>query len=167
MSAQRPTPKGKLCVLSAPEVSTTERKPSRRAAAVRRAAEYIEQNSTERILLQELAALANLSPCRFVTVFRREIGLPPHRYLCHVRVQHAIALLRRGVPAAMAASEAGFFDQSHFSRHFKSICGITPGKYLSQFGPSPNASVSPARSSGAMTAARWQPATEGPPNDAR
>jgi transcriptional regulator GlxA family with amidase domain len=120
---------------AARETPSTESKPSRRAAAVRRAAEYIEQNSTERILLQELAALANLSPCRFATVFRREIGLPPHRYLCHVRIQHAITLLRSGVPLAAAASEAGFFDQSHFSRHFKSICGITPGKYVSQFNP--------------------------------
>ena len=121
MTAIQPTP-------------STERKPSRRAAALRRVAEYIEKNSTERIMLEELAALANLSPCRFATVFRREIGLPPHRYLCHVRIQHAIALLRSGVPLAMAASEAGFFDQSHLSRHFKSICGVTPGKYLSQLG---------------------------------
>jgi len=120
---------------TARQMPLTERKPSRRAAAVRRAAEYIEQNSTERILLQELAALANLSLCRFATVFRREIGLPPHRYLCHIRIQHAMALLRSGVPLAMAASEAGFFDQSHFSRHFKSICGITPGKYLYQVSP--------------------------------
>ena len=120
-----------------------DRKPSRRAAAVRKAAEYIEQNSTERIMLQELATLANLSPCRFATVFRLEIGLPPHRYLCHVRVQHAIALLRSGVPLAMVASEAGFFDQSHFSRHFKSICGVTPGKYLSQVGPISDASPMP------------------------
>jgi transcriptional regulator GlxA family with amidase domain len=139
---------------AARQLSSTERKPSRRAAALRKVAEYIEQNSTERILLQELAALANLSPCRFATVFRREIGLPPHRYLCHVRVQHAIALLRSGVPLAMAASEAGFFDQSHFSRHFKSICGVTPGKYLSQVGSIPDQTVIPGavrrRDHGAM-----------------
>jgi len=123
---------------AAQPTSITGKKPSRRSAAVRKVAEYIQQNSTERIMLQELAALANLSPCRFATVFRREIGLPPHRYLCHVRVQHAIVLLRSGVPLAMAASEAGFFDQSHFSRHFKTICGVTPGKYLSQLGPLSN-----------------------------
>jgi transcriptional regulator GlxA family with amidase domain len=123
---------GKTDMTAVQPTPSTERKPSRRAAALRRVAEYIEKNSTERIMLEELAALANLSPCRFATVFRREIGLPPHRYLCHVRVQHAIALLRSGVPLAMAASEAGFFDQSHFSRHFKSICGVTPGKYLAQ-----------------------------------
>ena len=134
MSADGATHEGKIKMTAAQTLST-ERKPNRRAAALRRVAEYIEKNSTERIMLEELAALANLSPCRFATVFRREIGLPPHRYLCHVRVQHAIALLRSGVPLAMAASEAGFFDQSHLSRHFKSICGVTPGKYLSQVGP--------------------------------
>ena len=99
-------------------------------------------------MLEELAALANLSPCRFATVFRREIGLPPHRYLCHVRIQHAIALLRSGVPLAMAASEAGFFDQSHLSRHFKSICGMTPGKYLSQLGEIAAQGAIPSAASG-------------------
>ncbi len=120
---------------AAQEASTPARGRSRHSAAVCKAAEYIERNSTERIMLRELAALANLSPCRFATVFRREIGLPPHRYLCHVRVQNAMTLLRSGVPLAMVASEAGFFDQSHLSRHFKSICGITPGKYLAQVRP--------------------------------
>jgi AraC-like DNA-binding protein len=43
----------------------------------------------------------------------------------------------------MAASEAGFFDQSHLSRHFKSICGVTPGKYLSQVGPISDESAMP------------------------
>jgi AraC-like DNA-binding protein len=32
----------------------------------------------------------------------------------------------------LAASEAGFFDQSHLSRHFKRLCGMTPGQYIAQ-----------------------------------
>jgi len=35
------------------------------------------------------------------------------------------------MPPATVASEAGFYDQSHLSRHFKNWCGMTPGQYLS------------------------------------
>lgn len=97
---------------------------------IQRALAHIERHFTDAIYVQDLAALAGLSVCRFVTVFRQQVGLTPHRFICHRRVRYAKALLREGVPMAQAASEAGFFDQSHLSRHFKSICGVTPGRYL-------------------------------------
>jgi transcriptional regulator GlxA family with amidase domain len=102
------------------------------AAAIGQVVEFIEQNFADRLQLRDLAKIADLSVFRFVTVFRHHTGLPPHRYLCHVRVRRAKSLLRQGVPLAIAASEAGFFDQSHLSRHFKNICGITPGQYVSR-----------------------------------
>jgi len=102
----------------------------RASSGIQRALCHIERNFTDAIYLEDLAALAGLSVCRFVTVFRRQVGLTPHRFICHRRIGHAKLLLRGGVPMAVAASEAGFFDQSHFSRHFKNICGITPGRYL-------------------------------------
>jgi AraC-like DNA-binding protein len=36
----------------------------------------------------------------------------------------------KGMPAAQAAVEVGFFDQAHLTRHFKRIYGVTPGRYL-------------------------------------
>lgn len=104
--------------------------PGRLSPGVQRALHHIERHFTEAVYLDDLAALADLSVCRFVTVFRRQIGLTPHRFICHRRIRYAKALLRDGVPMAQVASEAGFFDQSHLTRHFKSICGITPGRYL-------------------------------------
>ncbi|MDP3410795.1 helix-turn-helix transcriptional regulator [Bosea sp. (in: a-proteobacteria)] len=104
------------------------------SSGIRRALGHIERHFTDAIYLEDLAALAGLSVCRFVTVFRRQVGLTPHRFICHRRIGHAKRLLRDGVPMALAASEAGFFDQSHFSRHFKNICGITPGRYLREVG---------------------------------
>jgi AraC-like DNA-binding protein len=41
--------------------------------------------------------------------------------------------MRGGLSAAGAATEAGFYDQSHLSRHFKTICGVTPGQFLASF----------------------------------
>ena len=104
--------------------------PGRVSPGIQRALQHIERHFTDAVYLDDLAALAGLSVCRFVTVFRRQIGLTPHRFVCHRRIRYAKALLRDGVPMARVASEAGFFDQSHLSRHFKSICGTTPGRYL-------------------------------------
>jgi AraC-like DNA-binding protein len=111
--------------------------PERASNGIRRALCHIERNFTDAIYLEELAGLAGLSVCRFVTVFRRQVGLTPHRFICHRRIGYAKLLLRDGVPMALAASEAGFFDQSHFSRHFKNICGITPGRYLREYDQAP------------------------------
>ncbi len=102
---------------------------------MRRIASYIEQNYTDNLPLSELARLAEISPYTLVNVFRREVGIPPHQYICYVRIREAKALLRSGLSLASAASEAGFFDQSHLTRHFKRLCGMTPGQYIAQMTP--------------------------------
>jgi transcriptional regulator GlxA family with amidase domain len=91
---------------------------------------YMEDNYAEHISLADLAHIAGLSLYRFVTVFSREIGISPHRYLCLVRVRAAQTLLREGVAPAIAAIEVGFFDQSHLCRHFRAACGMTPGQFI-------------------------------------
>jgi methylphosphotriester-DNA--protein-cysteine methyltransferase len=59
----------------------------------------------------------------------KEMGLPPHGYLKQARVRKARNLLSRGWSIAAAAMEAGFADQSHLTRNFKHIFGITPGQF--------------------------------------
>jgi AraC-like DNA-binding protein len=105
---------------------------TRSSEGVQRALQHIEQHLGQPLSLAELAEKAGLSLWRFATVFREQVGLSPHRYICRLRVQRAQALIREGMPPAKAASEAGFYDQSHLSRHFKSWCGMTPGQYLSR-----------------------------------
>ena len=101
-----------------------------RRAGMEHIARFIDANFADRLTLDELAARAGLSVFRFVTVFRKEVGVSPHRYLCKVRVQAAQSLLRTGVRPSIAATEVGFFDQSHLCRHFRAVCGMTPGQYL-------------------------------------
>ena len=42
---------------------------------------------------------------------------------------HAKVLLRNGLSIADVALRTGFFDQSHFTRCFHDIVGVTPGRY--------------------------------------
>ena len=87
----------------------------------------------ESISLEELAKAAGLSPFHFARLFKAATGHPPHDYHIRLRVDRAQELLRtraREWNLAAIASECGFADQSHFSRQFKRVVGITPGEYL-------------------------------------
>ncbi|MDE1180902.1 AraC family transcriptional regulator [Paraburkholderia sp.] len=91
---------------------------------------FIETYFAQPVSLATLAATAGLSVSRFATLFRLETGIPPHKYVCLVRIRHAQRLLRHGMPPSVVATEVGFFDQSHLGRHFRRTVGVTPGDYL-------------------------------------
>jgi transcriptional regulator GlxA family with amidase domain len=111
--------------------STATSDPQRTTShAVERAVAFIETSFAQPVSLTMLAALAGLSVSRFATLFRQEVGISPHRYLCLVRVRHAQRLLRHGTPPSVVATEVGFFDQSHLGRHFRRAVGVTPGDYV-------------------------------------
>jgi AraC-like DNA-binding protein len=102
----------------------------REHGAIRRARGYLDEHAEENVSLGTLAREARLSPFHLCRVFRREVGLTPHAYQEQVRVRRAKELLRAGTPIALAAADAGFYDQAHFTRRFKRILGVTPGEYV-------------------------------------
>lgn len=55
--------------------------------------------------------------------------MAPHQYLTGRRVDLARRLLLGGMRVPEVAASAGFYDQSHFSRHFKRVVGTSPGHY--------------------------------------
>ncbi len=81
--------------------------------------------------LDTLCAQSGLSRFQALRKFKHRYGLPPHAYLLCVRIGFAQRALLSGVSAATVAAEYGFSDQSHFSRHFKRIVGVTPAAYAS------------------------------------
>jgi AraC-like DNA-binding protein len=90
---------------------------------------YLEENYAENISLEELAAIAHLSPFHLLRSFRDQVGLPPHAYQIQTRIKHAKSMLGRGLPCIDTAIAVGFADQSHFTKHFKRIVGVPPGLY--------------------------------------
>jgi AraC-like DNA-binding protein len=83
----------------------------------------------EKVTLRDAARALHAHPAHMVRVFSREFGISPHQYMTGRRVDLARRLLLDGMPASLAAAEAGFYDQSHLSRHFARILGTTPGRY--------------------------------------
>lgn len=101
-----------------------------RSMEIQKTLQFMERNFDAPITLDQLAGIANLSRPRFMSRFRREVGMPPYRYLSQLRIGVAQTLLHAGMPLARVAAEVGFFDQPHLYRHFKRICGVTPRQYL-------------------------------------
>jgi AraC-like DNA-binding protein len=97
--------------------------------AVRAAVEYLHDNVTRNITLDELAAASGASKYELVRRFSAVVGVPPHAYQVALRVNLARRLLERGERATDVAGLAGFADQSHLNRHFRRRLGITPARY--------------------------------------
>ncbi len=97
--------------------------------AVRLARSFIDEHFAGSISLEGLGRLTNLSPFHLHRVFRRQTGMPPHAYQTQVRVNRAKQLLLQGWPLAEVALATGFADQSHLTRHFRRLVGVTPGRY--------------------------------------
>ena len=83
--------------------------------------------------IRELAIEAGVHPVYLARVFRRYHGCTVGEYVRSIRVQKAQQdLIDSNEPIAEIAIKDGFADQSHFTRSFKSVTGMTPARYRSQ-----------------------------------
>ena len=97
---------------------------------LRRLRDYVVAHLDEPIGVEALADLAGRSPFHFTRVFTRSVGVTPHRYVVHLRLQRALELVREGRSGlAEIAARTGFADQSHLTRHFSGRFGVTPGRW--------------------------------------
>jgi AraC family transcriptional regulator len=98
---------------------------------LRAVVDYIEEHLDASPTLGQLAAVARLSHYHFARQFKAATGLAPHQYVIMTRIERAKHLLQAGTALSLAevAANAGFSDQSQFSRHFKRLVGVTPGQF--------------------------------------
>jgi AraC-like DNA-binding protein len=96
-----------------------------------RAAEFIAENCTRSLKLEDICEAADLSASHLIRVFKQRYGMTPHAYLINRRIQYSRAQLRRGRVIADVALDAGFADQAHLQRIFKRLVAATPGQYRS------------------------------------
>ncbi len=92
--------------------------------------DYIQDNLTQDISLEAIANELGISRYYFCRLFKKSTGVSPHQYVIQCRIDRAKKLLsQKHKNIADVALQVGFTNQSHFSKHFKRIVGITPKKF--------------------------------------
>jgi AraC family transcriptional regulator len=98
--------------------------------ALRRVRGYIDSHIGDRISLDELAREAGVSRFHFARQFRLSTGESPMEYLRRVRIERSKSILQtRDATIAEVAARLGFSDQSHFTRIFGRLVGVSPGSF--------------------------------------
>jgi AraC family transcriptional regulator len=88
---------------------------------------FIEEQLSEDLSLERIAAVAGISSSHMNTLFRQSMGLPVHQYVIQRRVELAKSLLlESGMSITEIALAAGFTHQSHMARHMRRVLGIPP-----------------------------------------
>lgn len=94
---------------------------------LQQAIEYIHAHLNRDLSLVEIARVTNISPTYFASLFKRATGIAPHKYVIQQRVKRAkLLLLKTDLAIADIALQVGFSNQSHLTRHFKRLTGMTP-----------------------------------------
>ena len=99
-------------------------------ARLNRVLDLMHQNFAKQTRLWELAELAGMSPHYFCDLFKKSTGFSPHQYLLRYRIERAKIFLRNpqfGI--SQVAKATGFVDQSHFTKVFRRILGVTPTQF--------------------------------------
>lgn len=91
--------------------------------------DYMQAHLAQRITLEQLAAVAGLSPFHFLRQFQAQHHATPQQMLMALRLHRAKQLLTAGLAPAQVAADCGLSDQSHLNRCFVKRYGTTPARY--------------------------------------
>jgi AraC family transcriptional regulator len=95
-----------------------------------RARELLNGSGRARVQLRRIASEVGIHPVHLSRSFHRQFGITMSEYLRRRRLDDARdQLANSDRPIVQIALEAGFADQSHFSRAFKQAMGATPARY--------------------------------------
>lgn len=99
------------------------------ASGLIRARTLIDDEPGLALTLADLADVAGLNRFQLLRGFSRAYGLTPHAYLLQRRLELARRLLGEGGLLADVACRCGFADQSHMTRLFRRLYGLSPYRY--------------------------------------
>lgn len=113
------------------EVKTSERRSPRWLEQTR---DLLKANFAEEMSLESIGRTVGVHPVHLARVFRHHYGCTVGEYVRQLRVEFACReLCSTDAPLPQIALASGFCDQSHFSRIFKRVVGLTPSMYRSRF----------------------------------
>lgn len=98
--------------------------------SIRKSREFIRENSDERISLDQVASVANMSASHFCRVFKKATDMNFSEYVARVRIEKAKnMLLESNYTMTHIAFDTGFNSVTDFNRTFKKITGETPSSF--------------------------------------
>ena len=102
----------------------------RQSPWMRRAIELLQARFTESLTIGEIAAAVEVHPVHLAREFRKHHQCTIGDFVRGLRVEFACEQIQKSKrPLCEISAMAGFFDQSHFSRTFKALTGMTPGEF--------------------------------------
>ena len=97
---------------------------------LRQAIDYINDNLDQKIKLDDVAKLIDISQYYFCHLFKESTGIAPYQYVIKQRIEKARELTKQSkLPLAEIAFECGFSSQSQMTQHFRRSVGVTPKVY--------------------------------------
>ncbi len=88
--------------------------------------DWLSKHIDQPVELAHLAELTGVKRNQVIKDFKSAKGVTPGNYFRLARLKHAKQIIRQGAELAEASNQAGFADQSHFTREFKAAFGFTP-----------------------------------------
>lgn len=90
--------------------------------------DYLMANLDQKISLDSLASLCDLTQSQLLRQFKKATGMTPYAWLARLRLEQAMALLKAGYRGTEVAHHVGFYDQAHFTRAFRLAYGVLPSE---------------------------------------
>ncbi|MDR2874987.1 MAG: AraC family transcriptional regulator [Methylobacillus sp.] len=115
---------------SRPESALEPHKRGLTVPQIRRVINYIHENLSAEIMLNDLANVAGMSRTLFIQCFKASFSETPYQYIIHARIRRSQSMLAGSrTPLVEIALLCGFADQAHFCRSFQKSTGMTPTRY--------------------------------------
>jgi len=95
---------------------------------MRKVFDYTLKNANQKISLDEIASVANMTKNAFCKFFKKRTNKTYINYLTELRIENACKILKSNKDMAIVdvAFKAGFYNISNFNRRFKELKKMTP-----------------------------------------